>query len=339
MKPVHSNLAWIGLALVALAVGLSSIAFSPVPATARVTRAPPRAPTVSTLSPTLGKCPVFPADSVFNTPIDTLPVDANSNAYIESIGADTGLHPDFGSGTWDGNLIGIPYNIVPRRQPLVPVRFLYADESDPGPYPIPPDPKIEGGSDRHVLIVQKGKCRLYELFAARRRKNGTWRAGAGALWNLRSNALRPATWTSGDAAGLPVTALLVKYNEVASGEIQHALRFTASGTRRAYIWPARHYASDLTDPTLPPMGQRFRLKASLDVSSYPPRVQTILNALKKYGMFLADNGSDWYITGAPDERWDNDELRLLGRVQGSDFEAVDEAGIMLDPDSGQARQP
>ncbi len=287
----------------------------------------------------VGGCPLFPANSIFNTPIDTLPVDAQSNAYIRSIGANTGVHPDFGAGLWDGSPIGIPFNIVKKGQPLLPVRFTYADESDKGPYPIPSSPKIEGGSDRHVLIVQKKKCYLYELFAARQTKNGKWRAGSGAIWNLRSNALRPQTWTSADAAGLPMLPLLVRYNEVAAGEITHALRFTASRTRGEFIWPARHEASDIADPNVPPMGQRFRLKASFDLSGFSPQTQVILRALKKYGMFLADNGSDWYITGAPNANWDNDALvSELRQVHGSDFEAVDESGLMVDPDSGEARQ-
>lgn len=317
-------------------VAAPSVTLSPTPSATPSSE--PR-PTSTRSSPKLGGCPVFSANSIFNTPIDTLPVDANSDAYIASIGAGTGLHPDFGSGKWDGSLIGIPFNLVASAQPLLPVTFQYADQSDRGPYPIPTNPKIEGGSDRHLLMVQRQKCKLYELFAARRTKNGKWRAGSGAIWELRSNTLRPATWTSADAAGLPVTALVVKYNEVAAGEIKHALRFTASETRREFIWPARHYASDITNEDVPPMGQRFRLKAVFDVSPYPPRVQVILNALKKYGMFLADNGSDWYISGAPDERWDNDELHVLGEIRGSDFEAVDESGLMVDPDSGEARLP
>ncbi len=288
-------------------------------------------------SPKIGGCNVFPANSIFNTPIDTLPVDSHSDAYVNSIGANTGVHPDFGAGLWEGAKIGIPYNVVPRTQALLPVSFGYASESDRGPYPIPGTPKIEGGSDRHLLIVQKQKCVLYELFAARK-KNGRWQAGSGAIWNLNSNALRPETWTSADAAGLPMLPLLVRYNEVASGEIRHALRFSANETRGEFIWPARHEASDISSANVPPMGQRFRLKASFDVSGFSPQVQVILNALKKYGMFLADNGGNWFITGAPDERWDNDTLvGELRRVKGSDFEAVDESSLMVNPNSGEAR--
>lgn len=189
-------------------------------------------------------------------------------------------------------------------------------------------------------MVQKAKCSLYELFAAKKKANGKWTAGSGAIWNLSSNALRPDTWTSADAAGLPITPLLVRYDEVAAGEIKHALRFTADATRGAYIWPARHEASDITNPNVPPLGQRFRLKAEFNVSGYSHDTQVILNALKKYGMFLADNGSNWYLNGAPDERWDNDTLvEEFSQIKGSDFEAVDEAGLLVDPDSGQAQQP
>ena len=288
--------------------------------------------------PMLGGCALFPADSVFNTPIDTLPVDANSDAYINSIGADIGAHPYFGAGLWEGHPVGIPFNIVPKSQPLLPVKFFYVDQSDKGPYPIPSSPKIESNTDRHMLIVQKRKCYLYELYAARKTKTGAWKAGSGSIWDLRSNALRPAVWTSADAAGLPMLPLLVRYNEVAAGEIKHALRFTASATRGEFIWPARHESSDITDPNVPPMGQRFRLKASFDVSGFSPQTRVILNAMKKYGMFLADNGSSWSITGEPNAAWNNDALvNELLQVKGSDFEAVDESSLMVHPDSGQVK--
>lgn len=334
---------WLGVVLVAAVLALCAQLVLPVSARNALphqVNTPPHSLRVSFASPILGGCELFPSNSIFNTPIDTLPLDSQSDAYIQSIGADTGLHPDFGAGFWDGHPIGIPYNLVPKRQPLLPVSFLYAEESDPGPYPIPANPKIEGGSDRHLLIVQRKKCKLYELWNARQKKNGAWRAGSGAIWDLHSNALRPATWTSADAAGLPILPLLVRYDEVAAGEIRHALRFTASQTRREFIWPARHYASNTTDPNVPPMGQRFRLKASFDVSPFSPDTQVILNALKKYGMFLADNGSDWFISGVPDERWNNDQLvNELRQVKGADFEAVDESGLMVDPNSGEARPP
>jgi hypothetical protein len=292
-------------------------------------------------SPEIAGCAVFPTDNIWNTPVDTLPKDSHSDAYIATIGADNPVHPDFGSGLYEGGPIGLPYVVVPGMQPPVNVSFLYDDESDPGPYPIPPDPPIEGGpdsdGDRHILILDRDHCILYELFNTFPRADGSWRADSGAIFNLNSHALRPAGWTSADAAGLPILPGLVRYDEVASGEIRHALRFTAPQTRRAYIWPARHFASRLTDTRYPPMGQRFRLRASFDISGFAPLVQVILRALKKYGVMLADNGSPWFISGVPDERWDNDVLRQLRRVHGSDFEAVDVSSLMINPDSGQAR--
>jgi hypothetical protein len=294
--------------------------------------------------PTTFACAVFPADNIWNTPVDTLPLHTNSAAYVNAIGANATLHPDFGSGTWNGGPIGIPFITVAGSQLPVAVACEYADESDPGPYPIPPDAPIEGGAasagDRHVLVIDRDRCVLYELFAAYPQTDGSWRAGSGAVFNLNSNALRPAGWTSADAAGLPILAGLVRYEEVEAGEIRHALRLTAPRTRRAYTWPARHYASSATDPSLPAMGQRFRLKASFDVSSFSAPVQVILRALKTYGLLLADNGSPWFISGAPDERWNNDQLVAeLRRVRGADFEAVDVSGLMISPDSGAARVP
>ena len=293
--------------------------------------------------PTIEGCPILPTDNVWNTPIDNMPVDSNSSAYITTIGSSTGLHPDFGSGTWDGEPIGIPYNIVPGTQPKVSITFDYSDESDPGPYPIPPDPLIEGGSqstgDRHVLVLDKDNCVLYETWSTYPQPDGSWHAGSGAIFNLLSNALRPSGWTSADAAGLPILPGLVRYNEVASGEIAHAVRFTAPQTRQDFIWPARHFASSLTASNYPPMGQRFRLKAGFDISGFSAEVQVILQALKKYGMILADNGSSWFISGVPDSGWNNDILvPELSQVTGSNFEAVDESSLMIDADSGQARQ-
>jgi hypothetical protein len=273
-------------------------------------------------SPQLAGCPVFPASSVWNKPVDKLPVAQDSATLVRSIGLDAPAHADFGSGLYDGQLIGIPYNVVSSSQPKVRVGFEYADESDKGPYPIPAHPKIEGGSDHHILIVDRSACRLYELGGAEKRASG-WHAWAGSIWSLRSNALRRATWTSADAAGLPILPGLARYDEVAAGGIQHALRFTAEKTRRAFIYPARHYASDSTDPSLPPMGLRVRLKASFDTKGFPPQARAVLAALKRYGMILADNGSPWYITGAPDPHWSNDDLHALGRLRGSDFEVVD----------------
>jgi hypothetical protein len=289
-------------------------------------------------APVIEECQIFPSDNIWNVPVDTLPVDSRSDEYLDTIGRTTGLHPDFGSGLWEGGPIGFPYNVVNNGQARVSVAFDYADESDPGPYPIPADPLREWGSDHHILIVDRDNAVLYELYAAEKQQDGSWRAGSGAIFDLRSNALRPDTWTSADAAGLPILPGLVRYEEVSAGEIQHALRFTAPETRRAYVWPARHYASDLTETRYPPMGQRFRLKADFDITSFSSEVQVILRAFKKYGIILADNGASWYISGVPDERWDNDALHALDLVTGNDFEAVDVSSLMVDPDSGQARQ-
>jgi hypothetical protein len=289
-------------------------------------------------------CALFPAGNVWNRDVSTLPVHAQSAAWIASIGAAAPLHPDFGSGLYAGRPIGIPYTLVPSIQPLVPVSFTYADESDPGPYPIPPFAPIEGGKrpgqgrgDRHVLIVDRDTCHLYEVYSAHWKKRGaSWTAGSGAVWDLTSNALRPDTWTSADAAGLPILPGLTRYDEVAAGAIEHALRFTAPLTQRAYLWPARHFASSSTDPSLPPLGIRLRLKAGVDVSGFSAANQVILSALKSYGMFLADNGSSMFLSGAPNPGWDNDDLHQLTQLHGSDFEVVDESSLQVAPDSGQA---
>ena len=267
-------------------------------------------------------CPIFPRDNPWNVPVERLPVAKNSAALIGSIGADAGLHPDFGSGTWEGAKFGIPITVVAPGTPKVRVSFGYADESDRGPYPIPPNVAIEGGGDRHALIVDRSSCTLYELYALERTRTG-WRAGSGTIWSLRSNRMRPAGWTSADAAGLPILPGLARYDEVARGRIDHALRFTTERTRRAYVWPARHFASDETDPSLPPMGVRLRLRAGYPTRGFPPQARVVLEALKRYGMILADNGSSLYVSGAPDPRWDNDDLHTLGRVTGADFEVVD----------------
>jgi hypothetical protein len=271
--------------------------------------------------PRLAGCPVFPASNPWNQRVDKLPVAADSAAIVASIGRDAPLHADFGSGLWQGAPIGIPYDVVTRTTPRSRVVFDYADESDRGPYPIPAGVHVEGGGDRHALLVDRSSCRLYELYALRR-EGGGWHAGSGAIWSLRSNRLRPTGWTSADAAGLPILPGLARYDEIARGAIRHALRFTAPRTRRAYVWPARHFASDSTDPRLPPMGLRLRLKASFDVRSFPRQARIVLVALKRYGMLLADNGSSWYVSGAPDRRWSNEELHTLARVHGSDFEVV-----------------
>ena len=276
------------------------------------------------------QCTIFPATNAWNQRVDALPVAANSAQLIQSIGLGTGLHPDFGSGLYDGQPIGIPYDVVSKKTRRFRAAFTYADESDKGPYPIPKSVHIEGGrastGDRHALLIDKDACKLYELYALYP-KGGGWTAGSGAIWNLRSNALRPAGWTSADAAGLPIFPGLARYDEVARGVINHALRFTAARTRRQYVYPARHYASSSDDPALPPMGLRVRLKASVDISSFPKQSRIVLQALKTYGMLLADNGSNWYISGAPNPKWSNDDLHSLGRITGSMFDVVDTSSL------------
>jgi hypothetical protein len=254
-------------------------------------------------------------------------VHPNSDAIVRSIGLGDTMHADFGSGLWEGGPIGIPFVTIGARQPKVPVSFDYADESDRGPYPLPPRAPIEGGrnadGDRHVIVVDRSTCRLYELFYAYPRAGGArWTAGSGAIWNLRSNKLRPRGWTSADAAGLPILPGLARYEEVKRGRIEHALRFTAARTRAAFVYPARHFASDLTDPDLPAMGQRLRLKRGFDLSRFPRQARIVLRALKRYGMILADNGSPWYVSGAPHPGWSNDQLHALHQVPGRAFEVV-----------------
>jgi len=299
-------------------------------------------------SASIAGCPVFPSNNIWNTPVDTLVVHPKSSAYISSIGLTARAHADFGSGEWppgSGSPIGIPYIIVSKNQPEVPIHYTdYGDESDPGPFPIPPGAPIEGGpasdGDRHVLVVDRDACMLYELFAAYPRQDSGWNASSGAAYDLRAHGpLRPSGWTSADAAGLPILPGLVRYEDVAAGEIRHALRFTASCTQNAFVWPARHRAGSC-GADFPPMGQRFRLKASFNISSAPAQVRPILTAMKKYGIILADNGSPWYFSGTPDSRWNNDALHWLDSyLTGASFEAVDATILMVDPDSGQARLP
>jgi hypothetical protein len=270
--------------------------------------------------PVIGGCAVFPANNAWNRDISHDPVDPRSNAYIGSIESHGRhfLHADFGG----GGHYGIPYGVVPKSQPRVPIRFTaYGSESDRGPYPIPASARIEEGSDRHVLIAQRGTCKLFELYSARRSGRG-WAADSGAIFDLRSNRLRHEGYTSADAAGLSIIAGLARYDEVRAGAIRHALRFTVSESQRGYIHPATHHASSRTDPNLPPMGLRLRLKASFPIGRYHGQARVILTALKRYGMFVADNGSDWFITGGSDRRWNDEDLNQLKRVPGTAFEAV-----------------
>ncbi len=271
-------------------------------------------------------CPVFPRNNPWNERVDSLPVASDSPQLIASIGLGASMHADFGSGLWEGSPIGIPFDVVSRKTPRARVSFDYADESDRVAYPIPRTVHIEGGGDRHALLVDRDTCKLYELYDLQH-VGGRWHAGSGATWNLRSNALRPSGWTSADAAGLPIFPGLARWDEVRRGVIDHALRFTAPRTRRAFVYPARHYASDSDDASLPPMGLRVRLKASVDVSRFPPQTRVVLVALKRYGMILADNGSPWYVSGAPDPHWSNDQLHTLGELHGSDFEVVDTSSL------------
>jgi len=281
-----------------------------------------------------GRLP-YPAGSAWNTDISSSPVDSNSDSLIARCGASRSLHPDFVT-TYAGAPNGIPYVIVHGSQAKVPVSFDYSDESDPGPYPIPTYAPIEGGSsssgDRHVLVIDWDHWKLYELFDSHPQNGGaSWTAGSGAIWNLTTGAPRPAGWTSADAAGLPIFLGLVRYDEVIEqGLIRHALRFTCPATRKAYVAPASHWASSSTDPNLPPMGMRVRLKSSVDISGFSPHLQVILRALQHYGMFVADNGSGFYLSGAPDPRWSDDELHDLGAVHGSDFEVV-KMGTVVEP--------
>jgi hypothetical protein len=284
----------------------------------------------TSVPPKIAGCPVFPASNPWNTPVDTLPVAADSTRLIASIGTGAAVHADFGSGLYDGSRIGIPYVTVRAKStPKTRVSFDYASESDKGPYPIPANVPIEGApthaneGDRHVLIVDRDACKLYEL-SGLHRTAGHWAGWSGAIWNLRSNAVRPAGWTSADAAGLPILPGLARWDgDASTGRINHALRFTAERTRRAYVYPARHYASSATDPSLPPMGLRVRLKASVNISGLPPQARMVAQAMKTYGLILADNGSNWYVTGAPSPHWSNDQLHALGGLTGADFEVVD----------------
>jgi hypothetical protein len=284
-------------------------------------------------------CPLFPADNVWHADVSRLPVHPRSGAYLAAMGPGAGIHADFGAGTWEGGPIGIPYTVVPAGQPKVPVRFAYAGESDPGPYPVPPDAPVEGGpdagGDRHVLVVQAGTCRLYELFDAHR-EGGGWRAGSGAVFDLRANRLRPDGWTSADAAGLPILAGLVRYEEVARGRVGHAIRVTVDRSQAAHLWPARHHAGQ-AGASLPPMGLRLRLRAGVDIGGFPSQARVILRAMRTHGLVVADNGSSGFIGGVPDERWDNDALHQLRRVTLADFEAVDTTGLRVSPASAAAR--
>ena len=322
------------LAVAALVVATAAVALGQPSQAAPVAGAP---------VPGASGCPVFPADSFWHADVSALPVHAQSSAWVTSVGATAKLKADYGSGTWDGGPIGIPYTVVPGTQPRVPVSFDYVDESDPGPYPVPPNAPIEGGpastGDRHVLIVDKDQCRLWELYSAYPQKAGaSWTAGSGATWSMTSNAMRPLGWTSGDAAGLPILPGLVRYEDVAAGQIDHAIRFTAPRTANAFVWPASHKAAT-GGADDPPMGAWFRLKASFDISGFSAQNQVILRAMKKHGMVLADNGSAWFTSGAPNPGWNDDDLQRMRTVPGSAFEAVDVSSLPVSPTSSYAVRP
>jgi hypothetical protein len=292
------------------------------------------APAGAAAAPVPGmRCDVFPLSNVWNLRVSSLPLDPNSDAWLASMhAASTDLHPDFGPPSY-----GIPFTTVGRNHAKVHVRFGYADESDPGPYPFDARTPIEGGSDRHAIIVERGTCRLYELYDARW-NGGDPRAGSGAIWDLDSNALRPDGWTSADAAGLPIFPGLVRWDEVKAGAITHAIRFTAECTNASHIWPARHDAG-VNDPSCPPMGARLRLSKSFDLSGFSPKARVILRAMKRYGLILADNGSDWFFQGTVDRHWHNRLLDQLKTVPASAFEAVDESACIVKPNSGRAACP
>lgn len=286
-------------------------------------------------------CNITTTNSFWRGTAADLPVRGDSAALVSTIGATRSLHADFGSGLYQGEPMGIPYNVVPGTQPKVAVTFDEPDESDPGPYPIPANPLIEGGpsssGDRHVLVVDKDACKLYELYDAHPNADGTWRAYSGAVFDLHSNAMRPDSWTSADAAGLPILPGLVRYDEVASGAVNHVIRMTVPATAASYLWPASHRAGHGT--SAPPMGTRIRLKANADLSRVDPSVLPIAKALQRYGAVVADNGSAWFISGEPDDRWDNDALSTLGSIKGSAFEVVDGVSQQVAPNSYQVANP
>ena len=309
--------------MLAAAAPAALLALTPTPAVDTASRPIARAP----------GCPIFPRDNPWNQRVDGLPVAADSNRVVAAIGAGGSLHPTFGAALYEGEPVGIPYTTVPGRQRRVRVRFTYRDESNRVRYPIPRGVPVEGGprsrGDRHAIIVDRDHCRLYELYRLFPPRPGSsvWRAGSGAVWNLRSNRLRPRGWLSADAAGLPILPGLARYEEVRRGSIDHALRVTVHATRPAFIYPARHHASESRAPDLPPMGLRLRLKAGVDISGFPRQARIVLTALKRYGMLVADNGGDWYVTGAPSNGWDDADLHELLRIHGRDFEVVDTTSL------------
>ena len=295
----------------------------------------PGAPARANLPGLAPACPLFPADNVWHADVSRLPVHPRSADWIASIGGpDRRLHPDFGPNDGGGQPYGIPYSVVAGSTEKVSVTFDYADESDPGPYPFGPSTPVEGGSDAHALVVDRDHCTLYELYAANW-NGGHPTAGSGAIWDLRSDALRPSGWTSADAAGLPILPGLLRRDEVAAGDVDHAIRLTAARTDRSFLWPARHQAGAARDPSLPPMGAWFRLKVSFDISGFRPDTQVVLRAMQRHGLIVADNGSNWYFTGTSEPGWDTGLLDQLKTIPAGAFEAVDTTSLMADPNSGR----
>ncbi len=294
-------------------------------------------PAATSASAATKKCRLFPKSSFWYADVSELPTHPRSDDWIARMGASRNVHPDFGSGTWNGAKIGIPVTKVGRNRERVRVSFMYEDESDPGRYPIPGDARIEGGKnstgDRHVLVLQKKRCRLFELYDAHPTSNGNWTAGSGAKYNLRSNKLRPDGWTSADASGLPMTPGLVLHWEVARGEIKHVIRMTAPVTQRDHVWPARHDAGSTNSASAPPMGAWLRLGDHIDPADFPPQARVVVEALQAHGAMIVDNGSAFFLSGAPSKKWDNDDLRTLRDLTGADFEFVQSDLMQVDPDS------
>ncbi len=317
----RSTSAAIAAAAIVVTAGIAAAAISIIDGPATVGR---QATRVTPPGPSLGGCPMYPADNAWNQDISQFPLHPRSTQIIAQIQADglDDLHPDFG----ENPNYGIPYVVVPATQALVPITYTaYGDESDPGPFPIPLDAPVEGGGaggDRHVLVLRQGTCDLFELFVGRRYLDG-WDAASGARFDLTSNALRPDGWTSADAAGLPILPGLVRYDEVAAGVIRHAIRVTFTETQRGYIHPATHFASDSTDPNHPPMGMRLRLSASYSVSQLTGQARVIAVAMQQYGLIVADNGSNWFFQGAPSPSWDDDDLNQMKDIPGSAFEVIE----------------
>jgi hypothetical protein len=319
---------------VLLALAAASLATSASAQSAQPSQSAPDSQSAQAAKP----CTIFPSNNIWKAKASSLPVDKRSAAYVKSIGSTQNVHPDFGSGTYEGAPFGMPITKVKAGQAKVHVKFHYASESDKGPYPLTPKSRIEGGSastgDRHVILLDTSACKVYELYAAHRTGTNTWSAGSGAIFNLRSNTLRKKGWTSADAAGLAILPGLVRYSEIEKGRINHAIRMTVPQTRDSYVWPARHEASSSGSLKLPPMGQRFRLKASVDISHLPKQARIVAQALKTYGAIVADNGSSWYLSGTQDSRWNNDALHALGTLPGKDFVAVDSSSLMVSSNSG-----